>query len=267
MVYAVLGIYLAWLVIPILWGILSSFREGGASLFEEGFLRIRFEDFTLRHYEYVLKDPYLLHFFQNSLYLAGLSSLCTTALASLGGYGLSRFQLRGKEALLTTIFSSRMFPFALLLLPIFVIFFALKLVDTYWGVLLAHIVLAIPFAIWVAKACFDKIPRELEEAALTDGCSRLLALRKIFLPLATPGVVVIAFYAFAISWGDYLMVSLLTSSQKTQTLPISLANLIQGTAPWETILVMTVFSIIPPILFFASIQRWFVSGLSTGVMK
>ena len=266
-VYTLLALCFIFFLTPIVWGLFSSFHLIESLSPKRLIELIKPENFTLEHYLYFLRDPNLLHYLKNSFLIAGLSSFCTVALASLGGYGLSRFVLPGREAILTTVFSSRMFPFVLILIPVYFVFYGLRLVDTFLGVILAHIAISIPFTLWIAKAYFDKIPKELEEAALLDGCSRLGALWRVILPLAAPGIIVIAFYAFMISWGDYLMISLLASSSKVATLPFGLAALKGRSEMWGAILAMTSFSVTPPILLFAFINRWFITGLSTGALK
>jgi ABC-type glycerol-3-phosphate transport system permease component len=267
MIYGLLGLYFAWFLSPILLGVFASFRETATELtkIEEP---TGFGVFTLRHYSQFFQDPNLPNYLKNSFLLAGLTSLCTTILVSLGGYSLSRLHLPGRDGILTLVFSSRMFPFMLILLPVFTIFLNLGLVKTLLGFVLAHIALAVPFTLWIAKVCFDQIPRELEEAALLDGCNRFAVLHKITLPLAAPGIVVVAFYAFTISWGDYMIVSLLLQSQNLATLPVSLAAIINsGQASWGMILAVTTVSMIPPMFFFAFVQRWFNTSISIQVMK
>jgi len=246
-VYFCLGLYFILLWGPILWGVNASLQENGT--------------FTLQRYLDFEKDPKLKSNLQNSLLVATVTTLGTVLVATLGGYGLSRFSLPGRTALLTTVFSSRMFPFILIVIPIFLVFSQLSLVGTYLGVILAHITLGVPFTLWVAKAYFDNVPRELEEAAMLDGCGRWTLLRKIILPLAAPGIALIAFYAFTISWGDYLMVSWL-SQEHVNTLPFKLQERLQERyPPWESILAITTLLMIPPTLFFALVQRWFVTAL------
>lgn len=249
-----LGLFFFLLWGPILWGVNASLHEG--------------ELFTLQRYFAFGEDPDLRFLLQNSLLIAAVATIGTVLLATLGGYGLSRFSLPGGATLLTTVFSSRMFPFILIAIPIFLVFSQLNLTDTYHGVILAHITLAAPFTLWVAKAYFDKIPRELEEAAMLDGCGRWMLLRKIILPLAAPRMAVIAFYAFTISWGDYLMISWLSHSHTVETLPFELQALLRKRDPqWETILAMTVLLMIPPTIFFALVQRWLATALGARTTK
>jgi ABC-type glycerol-3-phosphate transport system permease component len=144
----------------------------------------------------------------------------------------------------------------------------LGLVDSHIGLILTHTSITLPFALWMLTGYFKAIPQELDQAALIDGCSRLGVLFRIIYPVALPGLVVAGFFAFVVSWGDYLFVSILSQSNETQTLPIGLQAFMQSLqVRWGLITAGTVIAIVPTVLFFAAVQRRLVAGLTAGAVK
>jgi multiple sugar transport system permease protein len=197
---------------------------------------------------------------------------CTTLLAvfvgSLAAYALSRFALRGKPIFMTAALLPQFFPYVLILIPFYVLMTNLGLVDTHVGLILTHTSITLPFGLWMLTGYFNAIPRELDQAASIDGCSRLGVLFRIIYPIAVPGLVVAGFFAFVVSWGDYLFVSILSQSQGTQTLPIALQTFMSSLeVKWGMITAGTVVAIVPTIVFFSIVQRRLVAGLTAGAVK
>jgi len=187
---------------------------------------------------------------------------------SLGAYGLSRFPLKGKQVLMLAALLPQFFPYVLVLVPFYVLMSNLGLVDTHFGLILTHTSITLPFALWMLTGYFNAIPRELDQAAAIDGCSKLAILFRILYPIALPGLVVAGFFAFVVSWGDYLFVSILSQSNATQTLPLGLQSFLQSLqVKWGLITAGTVIAIVPTILFFAVVQRRLVAGLTAGAVK
>src|SRR5438067_8422780 len=140
--------------------------------------------------------------------------------------------------------------------------------DTYVGIMLAQTSGALPFCMWTLKSYMDAVPGELVEASLMDGCSKLGTYLRIVLPTSLPGLAVAAFYAFTVSWGDYLFVSVISGSDHTATLPIYLYRIRSSqTMNWGTIAATTVLSILPVLIVFAFVQRWLIEGLLAGAVK
>jgi len=160
------------------------------------------------------------------------------------------------------------FPYVLILIPFYVLMSNLGLVDSHLGLILTHTSITLPFVLWMLTGYFNAIPRDLDQAALIDGCSRLGVLFRIIYPIAIPGMVVAGFFAFVVSWGDYLFVSILSQSQETQTLPVGLQTFMSSLqVKWGLITAGTVIAIVPTIVFFAIVQRRLVAGLTAGAVK
>ena len=265
-VYLATLAFFAFFLLPIVWLILSSFKTSEAITASR--LIPQAGDLTGANYLEVLKRRDFLTYFGNSLFIALSVSLVTTLLSSLGAYGLSRFSLRGKPVFLMVALLPQFFPYVLMLIPFYLLMFKLGLVGTHLGIILAHTSITLPFTFWMLTGYFNGIPKELDQAALLDGCSRLGALFRIVLPIAVPGLVVAGFFAFTVSWSDYLFVSILSQGVGTATLPIGLQTFLSSIqVRWGLITAGTVLVVIPTIVLFAVVQRRLVSGLTTGAVK
>ncbi len=266
--YLILITLTIFILVPFLWLFYSSFRTESA-LFEGTFFKNE-DGLTIENYISALKSGggNFLVYIKNSTIIALMTTIIVLIISVFGSYALSRFNLKFKNGFILTMLLSNMFPHVLLIIPIFDMLFALKLIDSYFGIILTHIVLGLPFSLWLMKGYFDQIPSELDEAAMLDGLGPFLTLIKIILPLATPGIVVSSFYTFMVSWGDFLFASIISQSISTRTLPIGINNFFGSTQiAWGSINAATVISIVPTILLFSLLQRWIVEGLTSGAVK
>lgn len=258
--------FFAFFLLPIVWLVLSSFKTSEAITSARLFPRL--SDLTLANYAEVLSRTDFLGYFGNSLAIALSVALLTTLLSSLGAYGLSRFALRGKPVFLLTALLPQFFPYVLMLIPFYVLMFRFGLVGTHLGVILAHTSITLPFSFWMLTGYFNGIPRELDQAALLDGCSRLGALFRVVMPIAVPGLVVAGFFSFTVSWSDYLFVSVLSQGSATATLPIGLQTFLSSLqVRWGLITAGTVLVITPTVILFAVVQRRLVAGLTSGAVN
>src|SRR6266404_5977856 len=264
--YAGLLITYAILLLPIGWLIVSSFRSNDS--IQTGRLIPALSELTLSNYIEVFAINNVFVFLANSVVIATSVMFLVVMLGSLGAYALSRFTLRGKNLLMMSTLLPQFFPYVLILIPFYVLMSNLGLVDTHIGLILTHTSITLPFAIWMLTGYFNAIPKELDQAALIDGCSRLGVLFRILYPVAIPGLVVAGFFAFVVSWGDYLFVSILSQSNETQTLPIGLQTFMSSLeVQWGLITAGTVLTIVPTVIFFSIVQRRLVSGLTAGAVK
>lgn len=258
--------FFAFFLLPIGWLVLSSFKTSEA--ISSSRLIPLPSDLTIANYAEMLRRSDFLGNFANSLFISLTVSVVTTLLASFGAYGLSRFALRGKQLFLLTALLPQFFPYVLMLIPFYLLMFRFGLVGTHIGIILAHTSITLPFTFWMLTGYFNGIPKELDQAALLDGCSRLGALFRVVMPIAVPGLVVAGFFAFTVSWSDYLFVSVLSQGNATATLPIGLQTFLSSIqVRWGLITAGTVLVVTPTILLFAVVQRRLVSGLTTGGVK
>ena len=252
------------LLFPILWIILASFKPDTEILSANLWPRA----ITLEHYRSILGKPNFLIAMRNSLIVGLGSAVLVTVLALPAAYSLARFRYRGREALGFVILATQMLPGVAILVPLVVVMRNLGLTNTLLGLIITHLTLGLPIAVWMLRGYVEDIPAILEEAALIDGCSRLGALQHVLLPLITPAVVAVGTFAFVLSWGEYLLALSLMSSTSKKTLPLALQSLFDPYSfSWGEVMTGGVLIAVPAILLFLLFRRYLVGGLVAGGVK
>lgn len=223
---------------------------------------------TFAHYQHAFTEQPLLHYLGNSLIVASLSTVLSLGVATGAAYAIARLNLRYRQWILTAIVASSMFPLIALLVPIFEIMRSLGLLNTYTALVLPYTVLNLPVCTLVLVSFFQSIPRDLENAAMIDGCSRLGALWHVVLPLAAPGVFTAGILAFVNAWDEFLLALSLNASAAMRTAPVGIA-MYQGeyTFPWPLISAALIVTIIPVALLIALFQERVIGGLTQGGLK
>lgn len=204
--------------------------------------------------------------FRNSLIVAGASTLAAVVVGSLAGYSIARFGTGGRH-LAFWFLSQRMMPPVAAVLPIFLLYRNLKLLDTHFGLIVLYTVFALPFSVWMTYTYFRQLPVEIEEAAVVDGASRWQVLRRIALPLAAPGIVSAAVFSFIFAWTDFLFALFLTSKDAV-TLPVVVSSFLgrQGHLYGE-LSALTLVSMIPALALGLIVQRHLARGLTMGAVQ
>jgi multiple sugar transport system permease protein len=209
----------------------------------------------------------------NSIVICTGAALFATAFASSAGYALARFRFRGSRTYELTVVGTQLIPGSLFLLPVFLGFVWLKqntpiaLLDTHLGLILVYTAFFTPLAIYFMRAFFQAIPRELEEAAMVDGCTRFGAFVRVVIPNAAPGLVATFVYAFLFAWDELLFATALTEHE-AETIPIGIRNFIGNySEEYDQLMAAGVISTIPVIVAFFATQRWLVRGLTAGAVK
>jgi multiple sugar transport system permease protein len=265
---------LTWLVLavmlaPFLWLIASSLQTDGE--LSSGAYNLLHPTLTAfrRMWSTVDFERYLV----NSFIICTVAAAAATALASCAGYALARFRFRGAKPLGLAVIGTQLIPGSMFLLPVFIGFIWLKqntpihLYDTRAGMILVYTAFFTPVAIYFMRYFFAAIPRDLEEAAMVDGCTRLGAFLKIVLPAAAPGLLATFVYAFLFAWDELLFVASLTQ-HNAETIPIGIRNFI-GNYQERTAQLMAagVVSTLPVLIAFFATQRWLVKGITAGAVK
>ena len=202
--------------------------------------------------------------------IAAFGSVALSMFVSvLAGYSLSRFSVRGGQSLGLFILTAKMLPATLLVIPLFAVFRSVGMIGSLWTLIIAHSTLIIPFTTWMLKGYFDTIPRELEQAAMVDGCSPLSAMVRVILPVSTPGLAATALYAFVLSWADYAYArTFLVNAQDNWTANLGIATMRgEYTTDWNEISAAAVFVAIPIMLIYLFLERYLVGGLTAGAEK
>lgn len=264
--YLVVVVSLIFFILPTLWIIYTSFRTQG-SIFTEK-VTTPLSELTLEHYATILSVTDYPRFFLNTFQIAAAVTLVSLFCSIAAAYGLSRFDIRGKSALIMGIFATQMFPQVLLIIPMYVVIFSLFLLDTVVGVVLGQIILVLPFQVWMLTGYFNNIPREIDDSASIDGCNIAQRLLYVVMPIAAPGIAVAAFFSFVVSWGDYLIVSIISQSQRTATVTLVIQRLSSALMiRWGQVAAAVVLTIVPTIILFWFVQARLVEGLTGGAVK
>ncbi len=258
-------------IFPFVWLLSTSLKGAGENIFAYPPTLIP-KDFTWANYIGVWHKVDLMRYFINSMIVAGGTVLLNLILSSLAGYPLARMEFKGKKIAFFSILSTIMVPFQAIMLPVYLITLKLHLVDTFSDTM-GFIGLIMPFAvsafgIFLMRQAFLAIPREMEEAAIVDGCNVFQVFWKVLLPMVKPSLAVLAIFTFIGSWGEFLWPSIVLTKEAMYTLPVGVNNL-QGmfSSNWRFIAAGSIISTIPIIIFFLAMQKYFISGENEGAVK
>lgn len=223
---------------------------------------------TLANYARAFADQPLARFIGNSLAVAALSTALSILVAGLAAYALARLRLAGRDLVLAALVAVATFPPVTLMVPLFQIMRGLGLLNSWAALVLPYAVLNLPVCTLVLVSFFETIPRDIESAAMIDGCTRLGSLWRVVVPLSAPGVFTAAILAFVNAWDEFLLALTLTSSQAMRTLPVGL-TLYQGefAFPWPVISAALVVALLPVVLLAVLFQERVVAGLAQGGLK
>lgn len=225
---------------------------------------------TLAHYYDAFYTRAFGQYLLTSVTVAILSTIFALTLGTLAAYGLSRFRLRANldRRLSMWILSTRMFPPIVTAVPLFLMMRDLRLLNTISSLVIVYTALNLPFVVWMMRGFFRELPRELEEAAMVDGDSRLGALVRVVLPLVTPGLAATAVFCLIVSWNEFLLALVLTQTDASMTLPVGIAGRVtQYEIKWGVMSAAGVVAMIPILVFAMAVQRYLVRGLSLGAVK
>ncbi|MCX5514314.1 carbohydrate ABC transporter permease [Kaistia algarum] len=257
-------------VAPILWAVLSTFKPPSEAR-QPPLPPWPTTGFSLQNY--VTLDSFgagLWHSAQNSIYVAGMSVLLTAVISVFAGYGFSRFHFPFKNFFFLMILATIMIPFQSILTPIFLILTWLGLQNTLSGLVLVYVTLQLPFSIFMMRNAFDAVPKEIEEAARIDGAKSIALLVRIMMPLVWPGVVTVAIFAFLNSWNEFLAALVLMTDQSQFTLPIMMTAVQSGrfgAVDWGAVQAGVTVMMIPCLILFLLLQRFYIRGLTAGAVK
>lgn len=203
----------------------------------------------------------------NSLIVGVLTTLFSVVVSTLAGYSLSRHSGAAQQSLGAMLLISKLIPASLILIPLFIIYNLLGIFDTYLGLVLANMTISVPLASWLMKGFFDRIPRELEQAAMIDGASQMQALRLIVLPLAKPGIAAATVYVMLNSWSEFIFARTLIASPERQVLTVGMQSFVgEQMVDWQLLMAAGTVSILPAILLFAFLEPFLVNGMTKGAL-
>lgn len=204
----------------------------------------------------------------NSFVITTLTVALATVVGSLAAYSLVRFRFRGSRLISLGMLVIRTLPPVIMIVPLYMLNRSLGLIDSWWALIIAYLFFTVPFVTWMMRGFFIEVPKELEECAMVDGCSRLAAFSRVVLPLAAPGLAATAIFAAIATWNEFILALILTNSSRSQTVPIILGQQITWIGIlWSNIAAMGVVLILPILALSILVQKYFVRGLTAGAVK
>ncbi len=265
-VHLLVWLFVFFAVFPILQIVAISLRPGD-QLYSTSFQIIP-DNATLAAYRIMFTEKPFMLWLRNSAVVSVGTALVGVALASLGGFALSRYRFSGRGAALQGILMTQMFPATMLLLPLYLLMRKLHLVDTLGGVMVAYVATALPFCIWTMKGYYDTIPVALNEAALIDGCSPFQAFVRVTLPLSAPALVITALFSFMTAWSEFMVARVMLASKELMTLPLGLESLFTTyQTEWANYAAGSLLVCLPVVGLFLVLNRFLLSGLTLGSVK
>jgi multiple sugar transport system permease protein len=273
-------VFILWIVLPFAWVVLTSLMTEAESLS------------VPPHWipDYITFDNYLAFFdpsilgtqqlagggaaqgapraMLNSAVVATSVAFLNMIIGSLGGYAFARLNFRGSATLLLVYLATRMVPALAIMVSLYLIFQTLGLLDSLFALILSYLTFTVPYSVWIMASYFRTIPRDLEDAARVDRCNWINMMLRVFLPVASPGLVACAMFAFMASWGEFLYALLFTSTLNSRTMPIVIASFVTDVTASPTLMnAGGVLAVLPPLLLALIFQRLIVSGITAGAVK
>jgi multiple sugar transport system permease protein len=228
---------------------------------------------TLHNFSVVFGEQhyYLGHFWLqmwNSFFISAMTGVLTLVIATFAAFAISRLKVRGGRAVMNLALLTYFIPAAFLAVPMYRTMGIYGLLNNQWSLILAMVTLASPYAIWVLKQASDKLPLELDEAAIIDGASAPQLFRLVYLPLMTPSLVAVGTYALILAWNEYLYAFLLLSRDTAIPLSVALGNFLAADdSPWELLMTTGLIYSLPPVAIYYTFRRYMASGLTAGAIK
>lgn len=263
----VLILYLAFVIFPIYWMIITSFKYN-TEIINAQKLTYFPEQVTLENYGQLFAMYDYGNMLKNSLIISFSSGFCVTMLSIFGGYGLARYKFKSKTLLLLFFLVTQMIPGILVIIPLYIIFSKMNIVNTRLSLFIFYLISNLPFCVITMRSFFERIPYTLEEAATVDGCTKLQTLRKIVLPVMFPGIVAVFVFAFIGAWNELIAGTIFINTPNFWTIPIGLKSLIgKYDVKWGVLTAGGVLALLPTAIMFAVMQRFVVEGLTAGAVK
>jgi multiple sugar transport system permease protein len=263
---AAIAFYLIFALFPLYWLIKIAVTPDRL-IYTEG-TAIWPSEFTGGNFATVIWQTDFLRFFGNSLIVSLSTAAAATLIAAGAGYAFSRFEFRGKKVVIALMLLTQMFPLLMIIAPIYRIIATLGLLNSLSSLVLVYTAFNIPFATFLMQSFFDGIPKDLEDAAMMDGCTRFQSLRKVILPLTLPGLGATLGFVFTSAWSEVLFALMLIKSNASMTFPVGLLTFVSKfSVDWGQMMAAGVLALVPSCMFFIFIQRYLVQGLTSGAVK
>lgn len=251
--------------LPVLLMIMNSFKTNTEIMTSSNFFpqRIQFDN-----YVHVSDRTKFWTQFKNSWIVAFYGTFFSIIVAAFAGYAISRFRGKILSLFSNSLLMLQMFPLILVLIPLFVLFRKLHLIDSYYPVIILYLTVHLPFAVWMYKGFFDSIPKDLEEAAWIDGCTRVGGFLRVVLPISGPGIAAVAIFSFLFSWNEYMIANVFLRNEEYMTIPVGLQMFMQQySTDWGSLTAAATIAMLPVLIFFLFVQKYMIYGAVAGSVK
>ena len=265
--YALIILAVVILAFPLYWMVVTSFTTRSA-LLENVRVLPKLGNMTWSNFTKILDAHPILTWFGNSIFVTAFSTIVAIIVSTMAAYSMSRYKYTSTNFLGFFLLVVRMLPETLLVVPLYMMFTNMKLINNYASLIISNITFIIPFSTWMMKGYFDSIPNTLEEAARIDGCSRLQAVRRVIVPLATPGIAATATYSAILGWSEFLFARTFITQPDKWTITVGISSLMgEYTIIWGEVMAAAAISIIPIALVFIFLEKYMVAGVTAGAVK
>ncbi|MEF9839383.1 MAG: carbohydrate ABC transporter permease [Lachnospiraceae bacterium] len=261
-----LGMFLIIALFPIYWMVNTSLKP----LEDATSIPIQYwpQNFTLDNYKDVLRLTNFPIFFGNSLIVSIISASLTVILGMFAAYGIARFKFKGKNVAMLTLLITQMVPALVLIVPLFIGFSNIGIIDTKLSLIIPYFIMAIPFCTLMMVGFFKQVPYVLEESAMLDGCSRIKSLFLIVIPVILPGLISSFVFAFISAWNELFFGVMFINSESSKTIPPGISMFIQKVdVNWANMTAAATLSMIPVMIMFFFVQKYLVQGIADGAVK
>ncbi len=267
-IYLPLAFYLVFLLFPFYWMSIVSLKPTN-DLFDLKFNPFWIQQFTLENYLYLFQNTEFPEWVKNTIIVSVVSTALSLSCSVFIGYALARLRFPGSNFLGVGIFLAYLVPPTLLFLPLAQVISGLGLYNTYWALILTYPTQLIPFASWLLMGYFRTIPKEIEESAMADGCTRLGTLFRIILPLSAPGLLSAGIFCFTLCWNEFLYALIFMSSGPMKTIAVgTVSDMIKAdTLFWGSLMASAVLGSFPIAILYSFFVKYYVSGLTAGAVK
>lgn len=263
----VLIFYMLFVLLPIYWMVVTSFKTNPEIINAQQITYFP-KIFTLDNYKSLFNMLSYGSYLKNSIIVTVSTAICILILSILGGYGLARFKFKGKGGVLIFFLLTQMIPGILVIIPLYVVFSKVGLINTRGALFIYYLIINLPFCVITMRSFFERIPYELEEAAYVDGCSRMQSLRRIVLPVMFPGIVAVFVFAFIGAWNELIAGTIFINTPDMWTIPVGLKSLIgKYSVQWGALMAGGVLALLPTAIMFVFVQKYVVEGLTSGAVK
>lgn len=262
-----LAFFLFLVLMPIYWMAITSFKTN-TEIINAQEVTYYPHEFTMDNYVQLFDLYDYKGMLYNSVVVSVATGLSITMLSIFGGYGLARYSFRGKSAMLLFFLTTQMIPGILVIIPLYVIFSKLGLINTRFSLFLFYLIANLPFCVITMRSFFERIPFSLEEAAYVDGCSKMKTLFLIILPVMFPGIVAVFVFAFIGAWNELIAGTIFINTSDLWTVPVGLKSLIgKYDVKWGVLMAGGMGALLPTAIMFAFMQKFVVEGLTAGAVK